>query len=63
MRVRIEMFLTILIVSVALRAEPELHLRAVHFGSAADRALMLGDTRTSPHISLKLLPPVYLLRI
>ena len=60
---RVKMLLAILIIALALRAEAELHLRAVHLGSAADRTFVLGNTRISAHIPLKLLPPVDLFRI
>lgn len=59
----IQMFLTVLIVPIALRAEPKLHLRAVHFRPAADGTFMLGDTRISSHVPLELLPPVNLFGI
>ena len=57
------MFLTVLIIPIAFRAEPELHFRTVHFRPGADRAFMFGDAAAAPDIPFKLLPPVYLLRI
>ncbi len=63
MRVGIQVLLAVLVVSVTLGTEAELHLRAVHLRPAADRAFMLGNPRVSPHFPLKLLPPVNLLRI
>ena len=63
MGVRIQMFLTIFIVAVALGAEPELQLRTINFRPAADCALVLGDSRIPAHIPFKLLPSVNLLRI
>ena len=57
------MLLAILIISIAFRAETELHLRAVNLGPAADRTFVLGNARISAHIPLKLLPPVDLFRI
>lgn len=63
MRVGVEMFFAVLIVAVAFGAEPELHLGTVHLCPAADRTLMLRDSRVSAHIPFKLLPAVNLLRI
>ena len=64
MRMRIQMFLTIFIIPVALRAEPKLHIRTIHLSPTADCTFMLGYTAASTSdIPLKLLPPVYLLRI
>ena len=63
MRVRIQMFLTILIVPLTFRAESELQFRTIYLRPAADRTLMLGDTGVTLYISLEFLPPVDLLRI
>ena len=57
------MFLAVLIIAVALRAEPELQIGTVHLCPAADCAFMLGDARVSPYIPLKLMSSVDLLRI
>ena len=50
------MFLAVLIIAVALGAEPELKIGTVHLCPAADCAFMLGDARVSPYIPLKLMP-------
>ena len=57
------MFFTIFIVAITFGTEPELHIRAVHLGSSANSAFVLGNTRTFTDIPLEFLSSVYLLRI
>lgn len=63
MRMGIKMLFAILIIAVALGTEPELKIRVVYLGPSTDRTLVLGNPGISPHIPLKLLPPVDLFGI
>ena len=60
MLMRIQMLLAILIIPIALRAEPELEIWIIAFRLAADRTLMLRDRLGLLHLMLELRAALYL---